>query len=361
MSGLDWLSIAGGLIMLLGGAELLVRGASRIAAALGIPPVIIGLTVVAFGTSAPELAVSLSGALHGDGGNDISLGNVVGSNIVNILLILGLSAAITPLAVTRRLVRTDVPIMIGLSALVWILGLNQRLGNLEGWLLVTLLAAYLASCFLRERREQPVADGAAVPPPRQGMPLSVGLTLAGLGLLIVGADLLVNGATSLARVLGISELIIGLTVVAGGTSLPELATSLLAAIRGERDIAVGNIIGSNIFNMLAVLGLAAVVAPGGLAISPAALGVDLPVMIAAALACLPIFFSDYRISRPEGILFLFYYLLYSLYLFLASTHHDALPVFNTVLWSVIVPLTLVALITSLLRSLRSKRGAGHPA
>ncbi|MBN2431077.1 MAG: calcium/sodium antiporter [Acidobacteria bacterium] len=359
MSELDWFRVVGGLILLLGGAELLVRGSSRIAAVLGIPPVIIGLTVVAFGTSAPELAVSLSGALHGNGGNDISLGNVVGSNIVNILLILGLSAAITPLAVTRRLIRTDVPIMVGLSLLIWVLGLNQHLDTWEGWLLVILLAAYLASCFLRERHEKPVADGAAVPPPRQGILLNIVLTIAGLGLLIVGADLLVNGATSVARALGISELIIGLTVVAGGTSLPELATSALAAVRGERDIAVGNIVGSNIFNILAVLGFSAAIAPGGLAISPAALGVDLPVMIAAAVACLPIFFSDYRISRPEGILFLFYYLLYILYLFLASTHHDALPVFNTILWFVVVPLTLLALATSLIRSLMFHHREGH--
>jgi len=311
------LLLLGGLGCLLLGAELLVRGASRLAALVGISPLVIGLTVVAFGTSAPELAVSVRSALSG--GADVAVGNVVGSNIFNILLILGISALITPLAVTSKLCRIDVPLMVGCSLLVFLLALDGRLGRLEGALLFLGIVAYTGFAILAGRREKPevqeeYADAFGTTRRRERPALmNTLLVLAGLLLLVVGADWLVDGAIAVARLLGASELLIGLTIVATGTSLPEVATSIVASVRGERDIAVGNVVGSNIFNLLAVLGASALAAPSGIAFSDQALQRELPVMIAVALACLPVFLTGGKISRGEGLYFLLAYAAYLTY------------------------------------------------
>lgn len=344
--------------VLIGGAELLVRGASRIAAAAGISPLVIGLTVVSFGTSAPELAVSFQSALGGQG--DIALGNVVGSNIFNVLFILGISAIIVPLAVARQLVRLDVPLMIGVSALLLLLGLDGRISTLDGLLLFAGVVAYTVFAIWQSRREQaaggPTAEEESVEAPRgfRGMLASAGLVVVGLGLLALGANWLVGGATALARLFGLSELIIGLTIVAVGTSLPEVAASVIAALRGQRDIAVGNVVGSNLFNILGILGLTSVVAPGGVAVPQAALTFDIPVMIAVALACLPIFFTGYTIARWEGWLFLGYYVAYTAYLLLDATGHDALPAFSSVLGLFVLPLTAVTLLVLVGRAVRAQ-------
>jgi cation:H+ antiporter len=351
--------------LLAGGAELLVRGASRLAVAGGISPLVVGLTVVAFGTSAPELAVTLDAALVGEA--DVALGNIVGSNIANILLILGLSAAVAPLAVAPRLVRLEVPLMIGASVLVLLLALDGRVGRLEGLLLFAGLVAYLVIAVRHSRRQQ-----AAVQAEAQDALVELGLAdtrrrrgewlldvlsaLAGLGLLVLGADWLVAGAVAAAAAVGISELVIGLTVVAVGTSLPELATSVMATLRGEREIAVGNAIGSNLFNLLCVLGLGGALAPAGLAVPRAAVTFDLPVMIAVAVACLPIFFTGHRIARGEGWLFLGYYAAYTGYLVLASAEHDALPAFSAALLWFALPLTAVTLGVLAWRAARGVRG-----
>ena len=334
--------------LLVGGAELLVRGASRLAVAAGISPLVVGLTVVAFGTSAPEMAVTVGATLSGQA--DVALGNVVGSNIGNVLLILGLSAAVSPLLVSQQLVRIEVPLMIGASLLTLLLALDGHVGRLDGLLLFAGIVVYTVLAVRQSRRESAAVReeyAAAVGPepraPRARWLLDVGAIVLGLALLVLGARWLVAGAVAAATALGVSELVVGLTVVAVGTSLPELATSVLAAIRGQRDIAVGNVVGSNLFNLLAVLGLGSAVAPGGVPVARAALTFDLPVMIAVAVACLPIFFTGHRISRWEGWLFLAYYGAYVAYLVLASTAHDALPAFSAALAWFALPLTAVTL------------------
>lgn len=346
-----------GLGLLLGGAELLVRGASRLAGAAGIPPLIIGLTVVAFGTSAPEFAVSAQSALAGQA--DIAMGNVLGSNIFNVLFILGASALIVPLAVQRQLVRLDVPLMIAAGLLLALLALDGRVGRLDGLLLFVLLLAYITFQIWQGLRD----GGSAGPAEAEGRPragsgrmaVNLGLVAGGLAMLVVGSGWLVDGAVAMARALGLSELIIGLTIIAAGTSLPEVAASLVAAMRGERDIAVGNVVGSNIFNILGILGLTAIIAPQGVAVAPAALAFDMPVMIAVLLACLPIFFTGHRIARWEGALFLAYYLAYTAYLVLAATGHDALPAFSMTMIGFALPLTAVTLLVLGARALIKNR------
>lgn len=305
-----------GLALLVVGAELLVRGAARLASILGVRPLVIGLTVVAFGTSAPELAVSLEASR--EGAADIALGNVVGSNIFNVLLILGLAAVVVPLRVSARVVRVDLPIMLAASLLVMALALNGTIGRGEGVLLVAGIVVYT----VLQIRLSPGAGASAVEGgadrPSGRWWLDVAGIVAGLGLLVLGSRWLVHGAAAAAGALGVSELVIGLTVVAAGTSLPELATSVVAAVRGQRDIAVGNVVGSNIFNVLAILGAAAVVSADGLPVASTAIAVDLPVMIGVSLACLPVFFTGHVISRWEGALFLALYLSYVQYLVLAA-------------------------------------------
>jgi cation:H+ antiporter len=340
-----------GLVLLVTGAESLVRGSARLAASVGVPPLIIGLTVVAFGTSSPEIVVSVQAALADRA--DIALGNVIGSNIFNVLFILGLSAIVAPLVVSDQLVRYDVPIMIGASSLVMLLGMNGSLHRLEGLLLLVLLAFYIAFlAWLSHRRGHPPAGLIPEPPTKSNRLVDVIRIAAGLALLVIGSRFMVNGSVAIARFLGLSELVIGLTIVAAGTSLPEVATSVIASYRGQRDIAVGNIIGSNIFNLLAVLGTAALLSPLPLNVSAAALTFDLPVMIAVAMACLPIF-AGHRIPRWIGVLFLAYYATYVTFLVLDATDHEALPIFSGVMLSFVVPITVVTLAVMLIRSRRT--------
>ncbi len=338
-----------GLAILTAGAEILVRGATGVARAVGLPSLIIGLTVVAYGTSAPELAVSVRSGLSGQA--DIALGNVVGSNTCNILLILGLSALVKPLAASAQLVRLDVPVMIGVSLLAWLLAANGSIERVEGVGLFLGAIVYTALLiYLGKRQATDMAPSDTPRPPLSEKPpglwVSVGQVVVGLVLLVLGARWLVGGAVILARMLGVSELMIGCTIVAAGTSLPELATSVVAALRGERDLAVGNVVGSNIFNILAVMGAAAAVTPGGIAVAPAALRFDIPVAVAVAGACLPIFFTGGRISRGEGALFLGYYGGYIAFLILAATRHPALSSFRTAMIWFVIPLSVLGVAVS---------------
>lgn len=347
-----------GLAVLTIGAEWLVRGASRLAAAVGVSPLVIGLTVVAFGTSSPELAVSVKAALAGQA--NIGVGNVVGSNIFNILLILGVSALITPLAVHQRLVRLDVPLMIGISIFVYLMSLDGKLSRLEGALLLAGIVSYIVFLIRQSRREsqqikEEYAQEFGEAQSEHGhWAVQVGLVIIGLTALVVGSNWLVDSAAAMAKALGVSDLIIGLTIVAAGTSLPEVATSVMAAIRDERDIAVGNVVGSNIYNLLAILGAASVVAPDGVAVAPAALHFDMPVMIAVAVACLPIFFTGHAIARWEGALFLGYYIAYTVYLILGAMQHAMLPTFNRIMMVFVVPLTAVTLLILAARALHKQ-------
>ncbi len=360
-----FLLLAGGLVLLVIGAEALVRGASRLAAAMGVAPLVIGLTIVAFGTSSPEMAVSVQSTLAGQ--PDIAVGNAVGSNIFNVLFILGVSALIVPLLVAQQLVRWDVPIMIGVSVTLLLMALNGFIEQWEGWLLFGGIIAYTVLQIVQSRKGK---ESAAVeaeysaeygkPEPRTAgrMLLNIGLALGGLVLLVLGARWFVDGAIQLARAFGISELVIGLTIVAAGTSLPEVATSLVAAVRGERDIAVGNVVGSNIFNVLAVLGLSAIVAPGqGLPVAPGMIAMDIPFMVAVAIACLPVFITGNTIARWEGAVFVLYYVAYTAYLILTASEHALLPQFQSFMLWFVLPLTALTVAISLYREYGVRQAA----
>ena len=363
MTGMTLALLVGGAALLVVGAELLVRGASRIARMLGITPLIIGLTVVAFGTSAPELAVSMNAAFRGQA--DITVGNVVGSNIFNILMVLGLAATVAPLTVAQQLVRVDVPLMIAASFLVLLLVLDGEVDQVDGFLLFSGLIAYLwlllrqgkkESAAVKEEYERQIETGEAK---QSGALMNLLLVAAGLGMLVLGANWLVDAAGVIAAALGVSSLVIGLTIVAGGTSLPEVATSVIASIRGERDIAVGNAIGSNMFNLLGVLGITALITRGGISVAPAAVNFDIPFMVAVAIACLPIFVHGHALLRFEGMIFVLYYVAYTTYLVLKASEHDALPEFSMVMRSFVIPLTLLTLVIITLRVIRQGRRDRH--
>ncbi|MEJ2718552.1 MAG: calcium/sodium antiporter [Deltaproteobacteria bacterium] len=342
-----------GVAFLIIGADLLVRGGSGLAAALRITPVVIGLTVAAFGTGTPELAVSVNAALWGK--PEIALGNAVGSNIVNILLVLGLAGVTTPMLVSRRLMWRDVPVMIGVSVLVLLLGLEGRIARAGGLLMIGGFVAY-TYWSVREGRK----GTAHLPAPRpvkrpdseakKSLPAvrCVLLIAVGLCMLAFGARWVVTAAVAFARLLKFSELTIGLVILAPSTSLPEIATTVIAALRKQKEIAIGNIVGSNIFNILIVLGVAAVMAPRGLIVPPAALRFDIPVMIASATVCLPIFITGREIARWEGGLLLFYYAAYLLYLLIGASHHEILPAFSIAMMAFVMPLTVLALLFSFL-------------
>ena len=412
---MDWttilLMLVAGLVLLVGGGELLVRGASSIAAAFGISSLVIGLTVVAFGTSSPEMAVSIQAGLAGN--PDIALGNVVGSNIFNVLFILGACALILPLLVSRQLVRREVPILIGVSLLLLLLALDGKIGLLDGVLLFTGIVGYTAWSVIEGRKETAAAKGdeevvtvdtiAGKSPIWLGGAVAVlalaaagyllgwfnmvvigflalgallfiagslfgkggttrggdithqvGFIVAGLGTLVLGAGWLIDASTAIARSFGVSDLIIGLTIVAAGTSLPEVATSIIATIRKERDIAIGNVVGSSIFNILGILGLSAIVTPGGLNVNPLMLSFDMPIMIAVAVACLPIFFTGFTIARWEGVLFLGSYIAYTAFLILVATSNPALETFANAML-LVLPLVATTLIWTSVQFFRRQR------
>lgn len=350
------LLFAAGLVALVAGAELLVRGASRLALSIGVSPLVVGLTVVAFGTSAPEMTVSVGAALAGQG--ELALGNAVGSNIFNVLFILGLAALITPLAVHVQVIRQEAPVLVGSAVLLMLLALDGTIGGIDGALLTALLVVYTVF-LVRQSRSEAAAQALKAPATAAtattGGPSRVrqlAFILVGLVLLVGGAQALVAAAVGFARAWGVSEVVIGLTIVAAGTSLPEVAASVMAALRGERDIAVGNVVGSCIFNMLGVIGLgglaAAAAAGGGLPVPPAVANFDLWVMLAALVACLPVFLTGREVARWEGALFLGYYAAYTTFLVLRTQDHAALPAFSSTMMGFVVPLTVVTLVVSLL-------------
>lgn len=301
--------LIGGLVLLYLGAEALIRGSSRLALRLGITPLVVGLTVVAFGTSAPEMVVSVKASLVGQ--NGIAVGNVVGSNILNIALILGLAALIRPVTINRQLFRVDVPILIGVSLLCSWLLLNHSLSRGEAFLLVIGILAYTAMSIIIARRGKNETSGedpgGVTRLKKRSLALDLLFIGGGLAFLIYGAHLFVEGALQVARKFGVSEAVIGLTIVAGGTSVPELVTSVVAALRKKDDIAVGNIIGSNIFNLLAILGTAGLINPlstGGVT------GVDFLVMIGTAVLLVPLMATRLKLARWEGALLLCSYAAY---------------------------------------------------
>ncbi len=360
------LNLTIGLVLVLAGAEVLVRSASRLSLIIGLSPLIVGLTIVSFGTSAPEIAIGVVAAVKHQ--TDVALGNVVGSNIFNVLFVLGLAAVIRPLVVRRHVVRLDVPILIGLSILVMALGLDGSIGRIDGAVFLVLLAAYGYFTFLRSRREKmaggqslDIAESSAAGGRRWQVVLNLALLLVSIGALGLGSQWLVAGASSIARSLGVSEFIIGITIVAVGTSLPEIATTLAAVFRHEHDIAVGNAIGSCIVNLLGVLGLMAIISGRSIAVPPNALTFDFPVMIATAVACLPIFFSDHRISRWEGALLLAYYAAYAGFLVLEATSHESVPMFSGIMLAFVIPMTVITFGIVTWRNVLAQRAREHAA
>ena len=349
MNPTTFLLLVAGLVLLVIGAEFLVKGASRIAAVLQISPLIIGLTIVAYGTSAPEMFVSVMSSFSGQA--DIAMGNVVGSNICNVLLILGLSALVTPLIVTKQIIRSDVPIMIGVSVLLLVFCLDGKLSRVDSLILFIGGIAYTLSLIYQSSKQKAAQDEFAREYNFDGNVTSslwlknIIFVIGGLALLMLGSRWLVDSAVTIATALGVNELLIGLTIVAIGTSLPELATSVVASFRGERDIAVGNVLGSNIFNILAVLGVSGTISPNGIQVSQTLIQFDLPVAIAVAFACLPIFYSGQRIDRWEASLFLFYYLAYTGYLVLDATKQETLPTYVDIMLWFVLPLTVITLVT----------------
>lgn len=349
---IQFLLLGAGLVLLLIGAQRLVVGASALALKAGLTPLVIGLTVVAFGTSAPELAISVKAATSGQ--VDLAVGNIVGSNIFNILFILGFSALIAPLVVSRQLVRLDVPIMVATSILFFVFASDGLIVFWESLVLIAGLIGYTFLLIILARKETSQGSAEDIAEieqsKKQGLPMSIFLIVIGLVLLILGSRFMVDAAVAIATALGVSEVVVGLTIVAIGTSLPEVATSVMATLKGERDIAVGNVVGSNVFNLMGVGGAAGLVSGAGLPVAPGMVHFDLLVMIATAGACLPIFFNGYRIARWEGVMFLSYYVFYTVYLILDQTQHPFLGNFSDAMKFFVLPLTAVTLTVVLFRA-----------
>ena len=321
MAGLIWCLI--GLATLVAGSELLVRQGTKLVILAGIPPIVIGLTVVAVGTSAPELAIGIEAALLGKG--SLAVGNVAGTNILNILLILGLSAWLLPMPIDMRVLRHDLPAMVVAATILVVMAADGVLTRFEGMVLVLGAIAYTIGTILSTRRERPrvkaefereFAEETAAARVRDmsGIVVSFLLLAVSIAVVVKGADWLVYGASDLARSLGVSDAFIGLTVVAIGTSSPELVTMIVATLRGERDIAIGNVIGSSTYKILAILGTTALVPGNGIAVEPDLIRIDIPISALAALACIPIFLTSRRVTRIEGALFVCAYLAYLTYL-----------------------------------------------
>lgn len=312
------LLIAAGLAGLLGGAELLVRGGTGLALRLGLAPIVVGVTVVSLGTSLPELAIGIDAARQGSAG--LAVGNIVGANLINLLLVLGLSAAISPIALDTRIVRFDLPMIAAAAVLLLVLALDGSLTTFDGVLLVLFAAGYTLAILRVSRREGGAVRAEYEAEYAPDGPWRAVLSLvAGIAIVLVGATLLVDGAVDAARAFGVSDVVIGLTIIAIGTTTPELVTTVLSTIRGDRDIALGNLLGSSVYNIAAILGITVLAAPGAVEVPGEILGGDLLLMVAAALACIPVFVSGRRISRVEGGLFVAAYAGYLTWLLVAQT------------------------------------------
>lgn len=360
---IDVLSFLGGLVGLLVGGHFVVDGASKLGQRFGLTPTVIGLTIVAGGTSAPELAVVFQSIAVDD--TELAIGSIIGSNIANILLVLGLVGCLGAVQVTNRVVRIDIPIMIAASVAFLLMSLDGKLSRPEGMILFagvvgfvtwTLRAAPKASPILVGGDTQTSTDnfvaspsGSSVGISPNGLPLVLVRLAGGVAVLAFASRFVVSGAEGIATSLGVPELIVGLTIVALGTSAPEIVTTVIAALQGRRDLAVGNAVGSNIFNILLVLGLTTTLAPDGIDIGTDAIQLDLPILVASAIACLPIVFWDNTLDRWEGGVFVAYYLAYLTFLVLDATGHRASDPFALVMLGFVIPLTLITVAVMVIR------------
>lgn len=357
-----------GLVGLIGGAELFLKAVDHFGLKWGVSPLIMGLTVVAFATGAPELAISIKAATSGNA--DLVLGNIIGSNIANILLILGITSLISPLNITRRVVRIDVPIVIGASALVFVLAMDGSLSSIDGIILMIGLLVYSVFTFFQikksrdeENANEPFEFEGSVDDLAKGVYFyikNIGLLLIGLTLIVLGSNWMVDSAVSIALSLGISQLVIGLTIVSIGTSLPEVATSLSSARKGNADIAVANVMGSNLYNILLTLGLTLIIAPEVLTVSKAAINLDLPFMVAVSIVCIPIFIAGFNLTRTDGLIFLFYYVTYLSYLVLEALGSSAVPFIQKGMLFAVVPGTILYMVWRIFVYNKSKRQIAQP-
>ena len=340
------LEILLGIVLLFGGGELFVAGSSALALLLGIPQIVIGLTVVSLGTSTPELFVSLISTFQG--GDAIAVSNVVGSNIFNVLVVLGLSALVVPLRVKSRLVKRDVPLLLGVSLAVWGMASGGRLTWQAGLALLVGTAINLI-WEMRTASEYSDEEGDFDEGDRATPAVAAAKLAGGLVLLVLGSEVLVKGATAAAIGLGVTETVIGLTIVSAGTSMPELVTSLVAAYRGKADLAIGNVVGSNLLNQLVILGVCGVFSGEGLLVDPAVISRDLPVMVLTTLALLPILWTRGVVTRLEGGILVGLYGLYLAEQVLSETLTTAQDEFRFVVLVVVLPLVLVFFVWQMLR------------
>lgn len=351
-----------GLVALIGGAELFLKGVDHFGLKWGISPIIMGLTVVAFATGAPELAISLKAAAGGNA--DLVLGNIIGSNIANILLILGITSLVTTLKITKRVVRIDVPIVIAVSFLLFYLAMDGVLTKIDGAVLITGFLLYSIFTYYQIQKSRIVEDGdqifeyeLSVDDLDKGIWFYLkngGFLAIGLALIVMGSNWMVDSAVTIATLLGISELVIGLTIVSIGTSLPEVATSMSAARKGNADIAVANVLGSNLYNVLLTLGLTLIIAPNFLQVSEAAILLDLPFMLIVSMICIPIFVAGYNITRIDGAIFLLYYFSYLTYLVLDSIGSPIKTYLETIKLWFIIPATIIYILWRLIDSYRKR-------
>lgn len=353
---MTWLLLIMGLVLLVVGADLLVRGAARLAANFGIPALVIGLTVVAFGTSAPELAVSVKAAFSGQA--ELAIANVVGSNIFNVLFILGAAALISPLIISQQLIRQDVPVMVAVSVIALLMTLDGTINKLDAAILTLGLIGYTTFLFLQGKKQgadAPDNDVDAMLKTKAPTWQNLLILVGGLILLILGARWLVQSAVDIAFAWGVNEAVIGLTIVAIGTSLPEVMTSIVATLRGERDIAVGNVVGSNIFNILCVLGISGLVSPTPLLAGMQLAQIDIPVMLGVAVLCVPLFFVGSILNRIEGILFLLLYVFYVWYLIAMALSLNYLPTLQNGILYGLIPVVVIYILASLLWDLYQRK------
>lgn len=357
---MTWVMLIVGLVLLVIGADLLVKGAARLASNFGVPALVIGLTVVAFGTSAPELAVSVKAAYSGQA--ELAIANVVGSNIFNVLFILGVAALISPLVISHQLIRQDVPIMVGVSIVAVLMTLDGNINKLEAAILAIGLVSYTWFLFYQGKQKGvDVSDGEVEEMLKTNAPMwqNILLVVGGLILLVMGARWLVQSAIELATAWGVNEAVIGLTIVAAGTSLPEVVTSIVATLRGQRDIAVGNVVGSNIFNILCVLGLSGLVSPTPLLAGEQMAGFDIPVMLGVAALCVPIFFIGSVLNRIEGFMFLLLYVAYVWVLIAMALSLGYLAQLQTAILYGLIPVVLAYVLVTLVLDLRKRRAQAN--
>lgn len=356
---MTWLLLGAGLVLLVIGADLLVKGAARLAANFGVPALVIGLTVVAFGTSAPELAVSVKAAFSGQA--ELAIANAVGSNIFNVLFILGVAAVVSPLIISKQLIRQDVPIMVVVSIVAMVMTLNGNINKWEAGILALGLLAYTAFLFFQGKKkgadvsDEEVEEMLKVPVPAWKNILMV---VGGLALLVWGARWLVQSAVEIATAWGVNEAVIGLTIVAAGTSLPEVVTSVVATIKGQRDIAVGNVVGSNIFNILCVLGLSGLVSPTPLLAGEQLATIDIPVMVGVAVLCVPLFFIGAILHRIEGLLFLVLYVAYVWYLVAMALSQPYLSTLQNGILYGLLPVVVLYVVIAFIHDIRQRRARG---